>query len=77
MTSTGNSWIVHSASAGSPALIRGHHRSGKLAEICPGRNDPIRTKLKYRTDPAARPASLQPDHFAIEASGPAQFTPGR
>ena len=71
----GHSWIVVSASSGTQAF------SAAITDLESWLQDtaeinPIRTKLKYHTDPAARPDSLVPRDFAIDWSGPAQSHPG-
>ncbi len=72
----GRSWIVHSASAGSPVFSVAITDLASWLRFAKDEADPVQTKLKYRTDPKARPDSLRPNDFAIEPSGPPQFHPG-
>jgi hypothetical protein len=69
-------WIVSSASEGTPILSASATDLKGWLNFAPGEKDPIQTKLKYRIDPAARPESLQPRDIAIERSTQSQFHPG-
>jgi hypothetical protein len=71
----GPAWIVHST-AGSPAFSTDIIDLDSWLRITPGEKKTIRSKLKYQTDPAKRPASLRPHDFAIEAPAPSQSRPG-
>ena len=69
-------WIVSSASEGTPILSASATDLKGWLNFAPGEKDPIQTKLKYQIDPAARPESLQPRDIAIERSTQSQFHPG-
>jgi len=70
----GNFWIVLSASQGTPdsSVID----LDSWLHVATNESEPIRAKLKYQTDPAARLNPLRPRDFAIEASGPPATKPG-
>ena len=70
----GPSWIVHST-AGSPAFSQEITDLDSWLHITPGEKKTIRSKLKYQTDPAKRPATLRPLDFTIEAPTPPQARP--
>jgi serine/threonine protein kinase len=62
----GHSWIVHSASAESPAF------SNEITDLTSWLNsfatesNPIKQKVLYRVDPAARSTPLRPRDFALD-----------
>jgi hypothetical protein len=72
----GPSWLVLSASEGTPALSSAVTDLDSWLRFAPKENNPIRAKLKFVTDPRARSELAQPHDFAIEAPGPAQPKPG-
>ena len=65
----GRSWIVLSASQGTPAFSTAVTDLDSWLRFTPDDSSPIRTKLKFLTDPAARSELPRPRDFAIEASG--------
>jgi eukaryotic-like serine/threonine-protein kinase len=67
-------WIVLSASQGTPDTSVTDLDS--WLRVATKESEPIRAKLKYQIDHAARPAALRPRDFAIDASGPPQTKPG-
>jgi len=70
----GRFWMVLSASQGTPETAVTDLDS--WLRVAAKDSEPIRDKLKYQTDPAARSAALRPRDFTIEASGPPQTKPG-
>jgi hypothetical protein len=72
----GRSWLVSSASAGSPIFSIAATDLKGWVEFAPGDKNPILSKLKYQKDPAARPESLRPQDFVIDAPWPPQAHPG-
>jgi serine/threonine-protein kinase len=72
---SGRDWIVLSAHEGTPAssiAINDIDSWSKVAE----ERDPIRAKLTYQVDPAARSNPLTPRDFAIKLSGTSHAQPG-
>ncbi len=72
----GRSWIVNSASEGTPVLSASATDLDGWLEFVRQEKNPIRIKLKYRIDPSARGELLQPREFTIEESAQTQFHPG-
>jgi hypothetical protein len=73
----GRSWIVLSATEGFPAFSTDvTDLNSWLLRVAVKDSNPIRHKLKYQTDPAARSNPLRPRDFAIEASPQPQAQPG-
>ena len=72
----GRSWIVNSASEGTPVLSAAATDLQGWVEFVRQEKDPIRIKLKYQVDPSARGEQLQPRDFAIEESTWPQSHPG-
>ena len=62
----GRSWIVESASEGSPAFSKDVVDLESWLRITPGEKKTIKTKPKYLIDPATRSESRRPSDFAIE-----------
>jgi eukaryotic-like serine/threonine-protein kinase len=71
----GRSWIVNSASQGTPLFSAEAIDLDGWAKFVGQEKDLIRAKLKYRIDPSARGEPLQPRDFAIEESAPLQSHP--
>ena len=72
----GRSWIVISATAGTPLLSLAVTDLKSWQNLAHDEKNPVEVKLKYQIDPAARPETLRPRDFAIEASGLAQSHTG-
>ena len=72
----GRSWIVNSASEGTPVLSASATDLDGWLEFVRQEKNPIRIKLKYRIDPSARGELLQPRDFTIEESVQPQSHPG-
>jgi eukaryotic-like serine/threonine-protein kinase len=64
----GHTWIVSSASEGSPVLSASAVDLNSWIDFARDEKDPIRTKLKYQIEPSARGELLRPRDFAVEAS---------
>jgi serine/threonine protein kinase len=72
----GPSWIVLHAREGTQALSAGATDLDGWTKLFTADNKPIRTPLKFLTEPRARSALIQPYDFAIAGSGPSQSKPG-
>ena len=72
----GPTWIVNSASEGSPMFSASVTDLGGWLVFAPAEKTPIRTKVKYQIDPSARSEPLQPRDFAIEPGAQPQSHPG-
>ena len=72
----GRSWIVNSASEGTPVLSAAATDLQGWVDFVRQEKDPIRIKLKYQVDPSARGEQLEPREFAIEVSTWPQSHPG-
>ena len=72
----GRSWIVNSASQGTPVLSASATDLDGWLKFTRGERNPIRTKLKYRVDPSVRGEVFKPSDFAIETSTTPQSRPG-
>jgi eukaryotic-like serine/threonine-protein kinase len=72
----GRSWIVNSASEGSPLFSASATDLDGWVDFVRQEKNPIRIKLKYRIDPSARGELLQPRDFTIEESAQTQSHPG-
>jgi serine/threonine-protein kinase len=72
----GRSWIVLSSTQGTPALLVAATDMDSWLAFASKDTSPVRTKLKYQIDPAARSESLQPSDFTVEAVGPPDNQPG-
>jgi serine/threonine-protein kinase len=72
----GRYWIVLSASMGTPAFSNEVMDLPGWSGVFAHDTKPIAGKVKYQIDPTARPKSLKPSDFAIEAGGAPQTCPG-
>jgi serine/threonine-protein kinase len=72
----GRSWVVHSASQGTPAFTEAATDLESWLHTASDEKHPVRSKLKYQIDPSARSESLQPRDFAIEPQTQPQSHPG-
>jgi serine/threonine-protein kinase len=73
----GQSWVVLSATQGTPALSTGIvDLDSWLLRMGARDLHPIRTNLNYRTDPASRSALLRPRDFANEGPKSSHGQPG-
>jgi hypothetical protein len=72
----GRSWIVLSASQGTPAFSITVTDLESWLRVASNESDPIRAKLRFRIDSRARSGPLEPPDFEIEASGSPQTKPG-
>jgi eukaryotic-like serine/threonine-protein kinase len=72
----GRSWIVNSASQGTPLLSASAMDLNDWVDFVRHEKDPVRTPLKYRIDPSLRGELLRPRDFAIDASAQPQSPPG-
>ena len=72
----GRYWIVLSATHGTPAFSSAVTDLKSWLSSFTTDATLIRGKVKFQTDPEARPSPLRPQDFAIEAAGPAQSHPG-
>jgi serine/threonine-protein kinase len=72
----GRSWVVLSASQGTPALSSEVTDLESWARMVGQEIDPFRAKLTYHTDPATRSSSLQPKVFAVEGASHPGAKPG-
>jgi len=72
----GKSWIVLSASQGTPAFSINITDLESWLRVATKDKDSIPTKLEFLTDPAAQSDSFQPRDFAIKASATLQTKPG-
>jgi hypothetical protein len=72
----GRSWIVNSASEGTPVLSASATDLQGWVDFVRQEKDPIRVKLNFQVDPSARGEQLQPRDFAIEESTWPQSRPG-
>jgi hypothetical protein len=72
----GRSWIVLSASQGTPALSINITDLESWLRVATTDKDAIPTKLEFLTEPSARSDSFQPRDFAIKTSGTPANKPG-
>jgi hypothetical protein len=72
----GRSWVVLSASQGTPALSINITDLASWLRVATTDKDAIPTRLEFLTDPSARSDSFLPRDFAIKASGTLPNTPG-
>jgi eukaryotic-like serine/threonine-protein kinase len=72
----GKSWIVLSASQGTPAFSLNITDLESWLHVATKDHDAIRTKLEFLTDPSARLGSFQPRDFAIKEPAALRAKPG-
>jgi len=72
----GHSWIVESASEGSPAFSKDVVDLDSWLRVTRGEKETVRAKPKYLIDPATRSESRRPSDFAIEGLPQPQAHPG-
>jgi hypothetical protein len=72
----GPAWIVRSSNAAALTPSNAVTDLASWSQAVGPENEPIRTKLRYRTDPAERSGPLKPEDFAIDASDAVSATVG-
>jgi hypothetical protein len=73
----GKSWIVRSSRVNTPALTAGVTDLESWSRLAVAERDPIRTELRYRTNPDLRADPLRPEDFAFDAPNPPGADPAQ